>query len=299
MHIKLSFPSLILVLGLMLGFASAAFGAAAQAPGQIKAMRVRGDVFATVKATQVRSALADNAFITEGTTVTTAKGASVVLVFSNGATINLGTDSALDIDRFTQEPFTTNFNAATVTEEPTTSTTRLNLTHGELVSKVAKLHQSGGSSFQVSTPVGAAGIRGTTFRIVYIPDGAGHATFTLTTLEGNVAVTLATGTVNAAPVTVTNGQEVSVAATVTTDAAGNVTVTLPSGASTLVATTASTATTQQVADSAAVIAQAVANVVITPPAPTAPATPAAATPQVETPAPAIQPINPTVVSPSA
>ncbi len=303
MRSKLSFLSLVLVTGVMLAFAPVARGAAAgaQPQGQIKAVRVRGEVFATIKATQVRSTLADNTFITDGTTVTTGKGASVVLVFSNGATINLGTDSALDIDRFTQDAFTTGFNAATITEEPTTSTTRLHLAHGELVSKVAKLHQSNGSSFIVDTPVGAAGIRGTTFRIVFIPDGAGHATFTLTTLEGNVAVTLATGTVNAPAVSVTNGQEVSVAATVTTDAAGNVTVTLPSGASTAVPTTASAATTQQVTDSAAVIAQAVANVVIAPPPP-----PAGGGTQNntnsntnETPTPAIQPINPTVVSPSA
>jgi hypothetical protein len=304
MRSKLSSLSLFFAFSFVLAFVSAVHGAAAAQPqprGQIKAVRVRGDVFATVKATQVRTAVADNAMITDGTTVTTAKGASVVLVFSNGATINLGTDSALDIDQFTQDAFTTSFNAATITEEPTTSTTRLNLAHGELVSKVAKLHQAGGSSFIVATPVGAAGIRGTTFRIVFIPDGAGHATFTLTTLEGNVAVTLATGTVNAPAVSVTNGQEVSVAATVTTDAAGNVTATLPSGASTVVATTASAATTQQVTDSAAAIAQAVANVVIAPSPPSS----GSVTPNNtnsntnETPTPAIQPINPTVVSPSA
>jgi hypothetical protein len=240
----------------------------AKPAGRIVAARVRGTVIATVKATQVETTIVDTGEISQGSTVSTGKDSSVILVFSNGATINLGADALLDIEEFTQDPFTTPFNAADATEEPTSSTTRLNMRRGELVGHVAKLHRAKGSKFDVSTPVGAAGIRGTTFRIVYRPNGAGHALFTMTTLEGTVEVTIATGSVaTSAPVSVGASTEVTFTAEVTTDGAGNVTVTLPSGASTTVATTASNTTLQQVTEAAQQIAQAVANVVITPAAP--------------------------------
>jgi hypothetical protein len=303
---------LLLLCGLMLTLASraAAQGASAQPPGRIQAVRVNGEVYATVKATGVRTQLVANALIAQGDTVTTAQNASVVLVFSNGATINLAADSLLDIDQFTQDPFTTAFQPATATAEPTKSVTKLKLVRGELVSKVATLNINAGSDFTVDTPVGAAGIRGTTFRIVYRVDANGNARFALTTLEGTVQVRLATGTVAAPPVAVSNNKEIVVAATVTTDAAGNVTVTLPSGTTTTVPTNVSTATIQQVTAAAQVIAQAVATVVI---APTPPSTGATATPSgtnnstnnnnnntntTTTTNSITQPINPTVVSPS-
>jgi hypothetical protein len=79
----------------------------------------------------------------------------------------------------------------TVTEEPTTSVTRLNLKNGEVVCNVKKLHTKGpgGSSFEVKTPVGAAGIRGTTFSVRFIPaaDGSGKGTCALSVTEGEVA----------------------------------------------------------------------------------------------------------------
>jgi hypothetical protein len=141
--------------------------------------------------------------------------------------------------------------------------------------------------------VGAAGIRGTVFRIIYRVDAAtGTASYSLVALEGRVRVTLATGTVSA-PVDVSAGNEVKVSAKVSVDANGNVTVTTPSGQAATVATKASTATTQEVAASADVIAQAVANVVLPPPAQqTAPTTTTTTT------SPTLQPINPTVVSPA-
>src|SRR4051812_28567899 len=80
---------------------------------RIVAARVRGEVAATVKATNVRTVVTENSEVSPGSVVTTGKGASVVLVFSNGATVNLGTDSSLDIEQFTQDPFSTPFNAAT------------------------------------------------------------------------------------------------------------------------------------------------------------------------------------------
>jgi hypothetical protein len=236
--------------------------------------------------------LTDGAKISQGSIVTTGKGSSVVLIFSNGATLSLGTDSALDIETFTQDPFKSAI-SGTMTAEPTTSTTKLNLTKGELVSKVAKLNTSRGSTFNVATPVGAAGIRGTVFRIVYRPDGAGHATFSLVTLEGRVVVTLAKGVVTAPPVEVTAGKEVAVTVDVKVDASGGLVVVLPSGTTVPVATTASSGSTESVAAIVQDIAQTVINVVIPPVVTPNPTTPP------PTPVTPVTPVNTSIVSPSS
>ena len=251
-------------------FAVFTLQASAQQPaGWIKAAKVTGEVTATDKATNVTTAVANNQNLAQGAIVRTAKGASVVLVFSNGATVNLGTESELDVEQFTQDPFSGTMDASTMTDEPTTSTTKLKLTRGELVGKVAHLKTTQGSSFNINTPVGAAGIRGTTFRIVYRPDGTGKAFFSLTTVEGNVELSTAAanGTVTP-PVAVTDNKEVVLAdITVTVnDQTGQVTVTTSTGATVVVPTVtdAPATSTQQVLATVQQIAQAVANVVITP-----------------------------------
>lgn len=177
--------------GLLLAFAVAFVAeAAAQGsqPGRIVLARVTGQVTLTLKSDGTTRAAVNNEQIAAGFIVTTAPEASVVLVFSNGATVNLRGDSVLDIETFLQDPFGEAFKVAEATAEPSTSTTRLNLTRGELIGNVKRLDADGGSSFTVQTPMGAAGIRGTTFRIVFRPDGTGRATFSITTVEGNVVL---------------------------------------------------------------------------------------------------------------
>lgn len=278
------FQWLFLPAALVLAFTVQMRAAEAQPAGKIKAVRVIGTVTMTIKETKLTSPVAPSMEISQGAVVTTTSGSSVILAFSNGATVNLGADSQLDIEQFTQDPFGRSVNLAAITQEPTKSTTKLKLTYGELVSKVAKLNAAGGSTFAVSTPVGAAGIRGTTFRIVYRVDSAtGRAQFSLATLEGAVAVTLASGAVNTAAVNVTAGTEVAVTGNI--DANGNVTLSFPTG-TVLVATNTSTATTGEITASAEVIASAVAAIVIPPPPPAAKSDPF------------VEPIKPTVVSPA-
>jgi hypothetical protein len=250
------------------GFATVLLGAtarAAQEQGNIIARGVKGTVTAREKSADPSVnpvTVTNNMPLRQGMTVTTGVNASVVLIFANGATVNLGTDSSLDIDEFTMEPGATPIDPATITEEPNVSQTKINLTKGELVGKVAKLNKAGGSNFTVSTPVGAAGIRGTTFRIVYRPNGTGQAFFSLTTVEGNVEVTLATGNAPA-PVSVTDAQEVVLASvTVNVDnTTGAVTIVLPAG--TNVATQAATvATTQAVLAMVQTIVESTANITL-------------------------------------
>lgn len=256
----------IFLLGLCLT-ATTALQAQATLPGRIVLARVTPDVTVTNKATGETKAAANAMEIAQNYTVTTGKTGSVVLVFSNGSTINLKQDSVLDIEQYLQDPFDTPFNPATATAEPTVSNTKLNLTRGELVGNVKKLDKARNSSFSVQTPVGAAGIRGTTFRIVYRPSGTGTAFFSLTTTEGNVTLE-ATGAV-AIPVASNPEQgetpkEVVIEVQVN-DVTGVVTITTPTGGTVVI--DAPAASVAAVTTSVTEVVQAVANIVFAAPTP--------------------------------
>jgi hypothetical protein len=180
----------VLILGIFVGLGSADAQPGAPAPikvkGKIIAARVEGHVDAISKADGKSRVLHDRDALTDGMRIVTAPGASVILVFSNGASVDVGGDSTLDIDEFMQDPFAADEKVAEMTEEPGTSTTKLNLARGELVGKVVHLNVDRGSEFSVQTPVGAAGIRGTTFRIVFRPGSDGAASFSVMTADGRV-----------------------------------------------------------------------------------------------------------------
>jgi len=222
---RTKFLSWIALCGLAVLLAAAAQAQDTKVEGRIVAARVKGTVTAVNTKDNSKRELHDNDAITQSYVVTTAQNSSVILVFSNGATINLAQDSTLSIEQYLQDPFSTSFSMATATEEPSTSVTKLTLARGELVGNVKHLHKDGpnGSSFTVNTPVGAAGIRGTTFRIVFRPDSSGKAFFTLSTAEGEVILT---GTA-AQNTNVPTGQEVVVTVEVNVNPDGTITVTSP------------------------------------------------------------------------
>lgn len=217
--------SWIAALGFALLLAATAWAQPTQ-PGYVRLARITGQVTVENRATGARQDAADVGQIEQGTIVRTGANSSVILVFSNGSTVNLGADSVLDIEEFLQDPFAEELRPAEMTEEPSVSRTKLNLTRGELVGNVKTLRKEQGSSFTVQTPAGAAGIRGTTFRIVFRPDGTGRAFFTLTTLEGEVGFSTVTGTVDAPQALVANSQEVVVEVDVD-DTTGEVTIVTP------------------------------------------------------------------------
>lgn len=215
----------ILVSLLPLARAQSAAAPAARVPGHIVAAKVVGTVYATNVTNGAQTTLEEKRVLSQNYVITTTAGASVILLFSNGASVNLGGDSTLSIDEFMQEPLEKELSAADLIEEPTTSVTRLNLSRGELVGQVKKINENRGSSFTVNTPVGAAGIRGTTFRIVFRPTATGQVFFTLSTAEGRV---LYEAPISRAVASVPTGQEVVVAVDVQVNpTTGVVSVTAP------------------------------------------------------------------------
>lgn len=258
--------------------------------GKILVAKVSGK--ATKKVNGVVTDLAVNMYVEQSATVNTGAGdSSVILLFSNGATTKLGADTELVIDEFLQDPFADlgTVKVKELEKEPSPSRTKISLNHGELVGDVKALLYDRGSEFTVQTPVGAAGIRGTVFRIVFRPGTNGQAFFQLTTASGrvdytqpgqggannanaNAQTTTTTTTATAsgtAAVQVPQGQEIEILVNVTTNAQGQTIVTAlpppPSTTNNVAATTL-----QQVTTAAVEIAAAVQNAVFTSQAPASP-----------------------------
>ncbi len=74
--------------------------------GLIRLTRINTQVFVEDNVSKTREEKLEEVKITENNTVVTTGPASrVILVFSNGATINLAADSILNIEQFQQDPF--------------------------------------------------------------------------------------------------------------------------------------------------------------------------------------------------
>ena len=172
-------------------FVASALSLAANAQtelGNIQAARVQGEVL-KLAADGTSVPLKDGDLLTEKDTVTTGKGASVVLIFGNASTVRLGSESRLAIDEFKMDPLDEPLgDISSRTTEPNRSKTALNLSYGEMVGEVKKLNTANGSTYSVNTPVGAAGIRGTIYRIVFRPSSDGKAFFQIQTAEGLVVM---------------------------------------------------------------------------------------------------------------
>lgn len=106
-----------------------------------------------------------NQDLPEGALINTGDASSVTLLFANGATAIVGEKSQIVVSKFQQEIFDT----ATVSsaQEPSTSHTEIKLNKGTVSTRVKKLLPQ--STYIVQTPVGAAGVRGTIFKVVYDP----------------------------------------------------------------------------------------------------------------------------------
>ena len=167
--------------------------------GYITVMRVTGEAYVFQTGDTLRFALRVGSLVSAGQQIVTGPKANVMLAFSNGATVTIGENAIVAVDEFTQTPFSEMFKMAEATKEPSISKTRLNLVRGEILSNVKKLNTAEGSSFEVKTPIGVAGIRGTTFSLSYFPPppkgdenaiqrAARPPAFGLVMLEGTIAM---------------------------------------------------------------------------------------------------------------
>jgi hypothetical protein len=83
----------------------------------------------------------------------------VTLLFSNGASVQLGSESELEVEEFGQAPVSGTLKYAELKEEPTFSRTRLRLVQGDARVTVKPLKATRGSSFTVSLLAGTLRLR--------------------------------------------------------------------------------------------------------------------------------------------
>jgi Uncharacterized protein conserved in bacteria len=167
------------------GIAAAFFALVAQAanlaPGAFSAGSVKGDVTYKVAGSSEYQPLKAGVALPQGATIKTGAKSSVLVVFGSGSTAVIEESSEIEITKFEQEVFS---GPVPVDSEPSISKTEIKLIEGNITSKVAKLKK--GSSYVIDTPVGAAGVRGTVFRVSY---QVGSSTFSIIVTEGGVVYT--------------------------------------------------------------------------------------------------------------
>jgi hypothetical protein len=99
-----------------------------------------------------------------GGTVTTERRSIATLLFSNGASVQIGPETELEVEEFGQAPVSGNPKYAELKEEPTISRTRLRLAHGDVHATVKPLKTARGSTFTLTLIAGTLRIREGTFR---------------------------------------------------------------------------------------------------------------------------------------
>ena len=183
-------------------------------PGNILVMDVVGDVKILGDQNPNGSLPAKGTNLAVGDTIVTGAGGRVGLAFSNGSLFEVSENSKFSVQEYLQEPWEFSAQEWNALEaEPTKSQTKAFLDYGELAVKVKKLDSA--SSMQVSTPLGVAGIRGTTFkvRLTRNPDGSPQSA-TVMLVEGSVDFTPQGG---GEPTSITPGNSATVSVTLGPD----------------------------------------------------------------------------------
>jgi hypothetical protein len=128
--------------------------------GNIRVIKVTGSSAQLLSSAGQKTTLKEGMFIQQGSKILTGGDSSVSLVFENGSSVQVEPSSQFSIDQFVQDPFNNqNLDYKNIEQSPTRSVTKLSISEGEMIFDVAK--QKSGSTFDISTPVGVAGIRGT------------------------------------------------------------------------------------------------------------------------------------------
>lgn len=142
----------------------ASWGADAMKRGSVVVTEVQGGVLFANPVNPEPRPLKKGDVIKQGATVLTGEKASASLAFSNGSVVKVDQNSKFVIEKFMQSPWEMDqAKFEGLVAEPTTSETAAYLDFGEIIADVKKLNK--GSSLEVSTPLGTAGVRGTAFSL--------------------------------------------------------------------------------------------------------------------------------------
>ncbi|EIQ00191.1 hypothetical protein OpiT1DRAFT_04733 [Opitutaceae bacterium TAV1] len=173
------------VIAILLGFGGSLRAAAAEpggalVTGELRAAAVAGSVVWTGPGKDgTVTTVTEGMALPVGARLVTGPESSVVVVLASGSSFRLGENTEVQLAKFVQTPFPGVLRKGE--EEPSESQTAIRLRRGELTSRVRKLQT--GSTWEVQTPLGVAGVRGTVFRITIDP---ATGTFGLVVTEGEV-----------------------------------------------------------------------------------------------------------------
>ena len=170
-------------------FATSLFSQQTNPKGAIIIASLEGEV--TVLNNETQQPIPSNqikagGLIFDGHTVKTGPTAKIILLMSNGTVSTIKSNSSLNIKKFTQEKFDPSTKKLSELKgEPSSSDTVIDLELGDMILDVKKLDKS--SSFNVESPVGTAGIRGTIpyFQVAQTPDGGFQQVTSM--LKGEIA----------------------------------------------------------------------------------------------------------------
>lgn len=154
--------SLGFVFALLLAVFSALPLASAEAvKGAVRVLRTEGARISLL----VNGANSDiklGTMLKEGSVILTGSDSSVDLLFENGVVLQVQPNTEFSIDKFQLDPFNAEgLDYKNLTNEPTTSVTQMKLDAGTVLASSKKLKD--GSRFEIITPIGTCGIRGTRF----------------------------------------------------------------------------------------------------------------------------------------
>jgi hypothetical protein len=172
--------------------------------GNVRVIKVMGRTANKINREGKASPIKNGEFLRQGVKIFTGSEGNVILLFDNGSTVQLAPETEISIDQFIQDSFEAKaVDYKKLDVEPSKSSTRLTVESGTIFTNVKKLRT--GSTFQVSTPVGSMGIRGTGFFIrSLLGDGGASVSFGVS--NGQVQFT----TVSGATQTVRAGQSFGV-----------------------------------------------------------------------------------------
>ena len=161
------------------------------AKGAIIIAGLEGQVTVTNNQTNVAlpaDSVKQGGLIFDGHTVKTGPSSKIILLLSNGTVTTVKADSALNIKKFTQAKFNPGeTKLAELEGEPSSSDTVLDLEVGDLVVDIKKLDKK--SSFNIESPVGTAGIRGTRVGMNIRPAPGGGFTSNIVVPKGLIDFT--------------------------------------------------------------------------------------------------------------
>ena len=128
--------------------------------------------------------------VEEKSIIVTGDSGNASLLFSNGALITIKPGSRFYLRKFAQKSFSAdpNANPSQIEEEPSQSELLAHLDFGNLIVKAPKLRK--GSSMELSSPLGTAGIRGTMFQLVAVRNPVtGDITGGVNLISGDITFT--------------------------------------------------------------------------------------------------------------